>query len=202
MSKMKMVLVLATLAFSVNSLAAPLSKVQAEMKLNTENKSEVKTAERFKAEFEKLNGDLKKMSPELKDQFNKAMAVFSAKAGVKTNTVSRLVLRKGPEVLTQINRLESLVKEGDAQQQKAARTQLELMDTVGDALDSKNYNTVQGRALVNLATIDLASMPTKATEIAEKLTKDIRNGKDLVKSTDEDTKGLKMSSLEDLANCK
>ncbi|MBC7371310.1 MAG: hypothetical protein H7326_07090, partial [Bdellovibrionaceae bacterium] len=83
----------------------------------------------------------------------------------------------------------------------AARTQVELTNLIGKAMDKDNFKSTETKAAVKLLQLDLISLAnTKAPTVVGEVNKQLREGKSLVDAVKEGTKGIK-GTLEDLINC-
>ncbi len=190
---------LVTVMFSMSSFAGVMNKAEASKRLTELHKVEVEKAEDFKKSFEEAKGDMKKLSSEKKKQFNEAISILSSKVGLSSIALQRVFLRKS-DILSDVIRLEASLRSGAAEEKEAARTQIELIENVGRTLDSQNYKSLEAQAATKLLQLDLTTLPAKATEVVKAVNDNIRQGKSLVDSIKEGTKGMK-GSLEDLISC-
>jgi len=188
-----------TVMFSMSSFAGVMNKAEASKRLTEQHAVEVKKAEDFKKSFEEAKGDMKKLSPEKKKEFSEAISILSSKVGLSSISLQRVFLRKS-DILADVIRLEASLRSGSLEEKEAAKTQLELIENVGRTLDSKNYTSVEAQAATKLLQLDLTTLPAKATEVVKAVNENIRQGKTLVDSIKEGTKGMK-GSLEDLISC-
>lgn len=185
--------------FAVNSFAGVMNKAEASRRLTEQHSVEVKKAEDFKKAYEDAKGDMKKMSSQQKKDFNEALSVLSAKIGVSASSLQRVFLRKS-DILADVIRLDAALRTGSAQEKDAAKTQIELIENVGRALDAKNYTSREAEAATKLLQLDLTTLPPKATEVVKSVNDNLNQGKNLIESIKEGTKGMK-GSLEDLISC-
>lgn len=199
MSTKAVLTALVTAMFSMSSFAGVMNKAEASKRLTEEHKTEVATAETFKKSFEEAKGDMTKMSLERKKEFNVAISVIANKVNISTTSLQRVFLRKS-DILADIIRLEASLRSGSVEEKEAAKTQIELIENVGKALDSQNYKSVEAQAATKLLQLDLTTLPAKATEVVKAVNENIRQGKSLVDAIKEGTKGMK-GSLEDLISC-
>lgn len=199
MSKKMILSALVTLAFSMNCFAAGMTKAEAGKRLNTEHAKEVLASESFKKSFDEVKGDMSKLTMKQKREFNEAIGVIASKVGIETTSLQRVFLRKA-DILADIIRLEATLQTGTATEKEAAKTQIELIGLVGKALDRTNYKSTEAQAATKLLQLDLTTLPVKATEVVRGVNQALAQGKSLVDSIKEGTKGIK-GTLEDLINC-
>jgi hypothetical protein len=198
MSKKMIFAALITLAFSFNASAA-MSRVDAELKVKSSHASEQKATEDFQKELDRAGGDLSKMDRTIRMNFVSAMNSFSGKYGIKSTSLQRLVAVKS-DALADVVRLKASLESKDAKEADAAKTQLELMERIGSKLTAENKKATETQAAIKLLSLDLLTLPAKATEVVKAVNLNISQGKSISDSVKEGTKGMK-GTLEDLITC-
>lgn len=204
MSKKMILSALVTLAFSMNCFAAGMNKAEAGLRLNKEFAAEAKTIDAYKKSYDEAmaKGDMKLLNEKQKSEFKLAISTIAAKVGVDSTSLQRVVLIKS-DVLVDMIRLDEITRSTTATsvEKDAARTQVELTNLIGKAMDKDNFKSTETKAAVKLLQLDLISLAnTKAPTVVGEVNKQLREGKSLVDAVKEGTKGIK-GTLEDLINC-
>jgi hypothetical protein len=202
MNKKMILMTFVSLAFSMNASAA-MDKLAAREVLNKDYHSQVEVLKKFKEDYDKSGGKWEKMTAAQKSAFGTAISVLSDKLpGIKASHLQIIFLRKA-DILEDVVRLDNALTKGNAEEQKKASVQIELIKNVAENIDAENFNTLEAKAATKLLQLDLLSLPVKATNVVEAVNANLnssktKGGQALMKAIQEGTKGIK---LEDLINC-